>query len=105
MLYLGQFKRGDTFNFNAAIAGVDELPLEGVAANLKCQVRKLSDEFVDDCVITEVTPAGTYNFLVADTTGWIIGDLLMDIQITEGGVITSSETFKIKIVKDVTHDE
>ena len=102
MIFLGEFKIGDTFSINAEIKGPDGLPLTGKALNLKCQIRQTNDAAVADCVVGEVTPLGTYSFLVLNTSQWALGEMIMDIQLTEGVIINSSETYKIKVIKDVT---
>ena len=97
-------KRGDTFSFSAAFA-VDGVPVEGLANKLKCQVRTRKDVLISEMTITESATPGTYIFTVADTADWPIGELYYDIQMTDdAGIITSSETVTINVIKDVTHE-
>lgn len=96
------FKRGDTFSLVAKMTDKDGLPLSGIAAKLKAEVRLAKGDLLSACVVTETVTAGSYQFTVADTTKWEIGIAEMDIQYTDNGVISSSDTIQITVAKDIT---
>lgn len=86
--------RGDTFILNVDITGG-----VGITA-VRSQIRTKADELIAETV---VTGAGTaWTITVNDTDTWPIGKLYMDIQITMGTIIRSSETTIINVLKDVT---
>lgn len=88
-------KRGDTFYYSATWTGA-------TVAELKSQVRDSAGKLVADVVIEATGTAGTFKLSVADTTKWAITTLYTDIQRTSGGIVTSSETMRIAVTKDVT---
>lgn len=101
-------KRGDTFSLTCT--WTDSL---GTAINLtgytfKSQVRATS--FVDTLTVT-VTDAANGVFTIAATAtataNWPVTDslsskLFCDIQFTNGTTVTSTETFQIVVVEDIT---
>lgn len=95
---LPSIKRGDTFYFDAILWDGAQV------SELKCQVRNpVDDMLLSDAVITVLDAAtNTFRVTVADTTGWPIGPVELDVQRTVGTVVTSSDTVKCKILKDVT---
>ena len=95
-------KKGDTFAFTAAFEENSE-PVTGIAAKLKAQVRDPYDKLITEIAIAETETLGTYLFTTEDTTeDWPVGQIYCDIQLTDGEIVTSSETFSINLVKDVT---
>lgn len=103
MKSLGELKQGDTFAFIANIKGSDGTPLIGAAANLKSQIRDSLDNLKADLSIVEQSDTpGNYLFTAADTSQWDIGQYVLDIQLNNAGIITSSETMYVTITKDVT---
>lgn len=97
-------KRGDTFRFMANITGDDGESIARLAAKMKSQIRNAYGELRANLIIEESpTTPGTY-FFTADrsTDGWDDPVLYMDIQITDYGVVKSSETIQIIVKKDVT---
>ena len=102
MQTLRKFKRGDTFSLVAKITDADGKPVTGIAADLRAEIRNGQDVLRAECVIAETTVAGSYSLTVADTTGWLIETLYLDIQRTTGGVVASSETIVIPVEKDIT---
>ena len=97
-------KRGDTFGFSAAITEDDGVTaITGIASELRCQVRNINDELIEELTITESTETpGTYVFLAGDTSECAITAYEMDIQRTSADTTTSTETISINIEKDVT---
>ena len=102
MITLDTFKRGDTFAFISKMTDLAGLPVTGVAANLKAEVRTNAGVKLSDCVITETDTLGSYLFKVSDTTKWPVTTIFTDIQYTGNGVVTSSNTIAIPVEKDIT---
>ncbi|MEA4972902.1 MAG: hypothetical protein VB119_06935 [Candidatus Metalachnospira sp.] len=107
MKSIGCIKRGDTFSFTADI--VDETtgqPLTGACANLKCQGKYSSGSNFPPEVemsISETSTPGTYLFAANSTDNWVPNSrMLFDIQYSANGIISSSETFYVEIIGDVT---
>ena len=103
-------KRGDTFAFYANIT--DELgqPLITDIANLKSQIRDRNYVLVETLAIATTEIEGQYLFTAADTNTWFVQrygsrSLIMDIEMSTGGVISSSDTIDIEVTKDVTYSE
>jgi hypothetical protein len=102
---LPKFKRGDTFALTCIYKQ------EGIAHDLtnitiKCQIREATI-LVTDLDVTkanQTTNAGVFVLTpsVGDTTTWPSGNLLCDIQFTEGGVVRSTETFFVSLIEQVT---
>lgn len=86
--------RGDTFILNVNITGATGI------TSVRSQVRTKDDQLIGEAVVTGADTAWTLTIM--DTTDWPVGKLYMDIQITMGTVIKSSETTIINVVKDVT---
>lgn len=98
-------KRGDTFAFFANITNEAGAALVTDITNLKSQVRDIKDVLITELVIAPTETPGRYLFTSTDTSDWPITKLLMDIQINEGGQISSSQTVEISVTKDVTRNE
>lgn len=102
-----KIKRGDTFAFYANITDEEGSPLLIDAVNLKSEVRDTDYALIDTLVIEQTDIAGRYLFTAEDTKEWPSAPgagktLLMDIEINDGGKISSSRTVEISVVKDVT---
>jgi len=104
-----KIKRGDTFAFYANIT--DELgqPLITNIANLKGQIRDTSYLLVENLTISTTGIEGQYLFAAGSTDNWLIlgysnRSLIMDIQMSIEGIISSSETIEIEVIKDVTYE-
>ena len=97
-------KRGDSFNFSAAITDDSDVAISGIASKLKCQIRDLDGNLITEMTITEGGTAGTYIFRSGDTSNWAADEkLYCDIQYTDAdGIIASTETFGITVREDVT---
>lgn len=100
-----KIKRGDSFNFSAAITDDSNVAISGIAANLKCQVRDMDDNLITEMTIAEGGTAGTYIFRSGDTNNWPSDEkLYCDIQYTDtDGIVASTDTFGITVREDVTH--
>lgn len=98
-------KRGDTFELTCSLEnGGNDVDITGwtVAA----QLRKTDDTLVQAMTIT-VTNASAGEFIISasdtETDDWPIENLEIDVQFTEAsGNISSSETFTINVIKDIT---
>jgi len=107
MTSLGKMKRGDTFSFYAKIKDASGDPLALAADKITSQVRGSSgDTLYADLTVAESATVGTYLFtaLPVVTVLWPDGEkLLIDIQMDDDDVISSTETFSVKVLKDITH--
>lgn len=103
---LGTVKRGDTFVFYARFKGKDGSVSDIDVESLKSEVRNEAGMLYAELDVAEhPTEEGTFLFS-ADTEvteKWPVDTVLyIDIQIQERGITTSTETFAINVVKDVT---
>lgn len=100
------FKRGDTFAFTANITDNNGDAVTGKEGNLRCQVRDKCDRLFATLTATETGTSGRYIFRTSESTSsWELKTLFMDIRYTsDDGIITSSETIEINVVKDVSHE-
>ena len=100
----GTHKRGDTLSFTDALTDENDAAIIGAEAKLACQMRTSGGTLIDSFTITEITP-GTYKFdAQGDTSKYPIGTHLLDIEYTDPGVVSSTDTFSITIAPDQTHD-
>lgn len=102
---LPDFKRGDTFAMTC-IYKQDGTPHSVTSVDIKCQVKQGST-LVTEMTVTKANQSTNLGAFVltpqsADTALWPIGNLLCDIQFTEGGTVRSTETFYINIIEQVT---
>ena len=105
-----KIKRGDTFAFYANIKDELGLPLVTDILNLKSQIRDKNDSLIEELVISTTGIEGQYLFVGTNTKLWIKDgynseNLIMDIEMTTGGIVSSSDTINIEITKDVTYNE
>ena len=107
MKTLPSIKVGDTFQIGCVAKDADGVPEDLTGVTLRAQARiatsgALIHEFTVD-VADQGTHPGEFS-LAASTAGWPIGAALIDIQSTIGSVVVSSETMRLPVVEDVTHD-
>ena len=95
-------KRGDTLGFYANLTDTAGEPLTGKAAVLRSQVRTSFGTLLAELPITEDSETPGRYYLRADTEEWPTGTHLCDIELAEGGVVSSTETFKVLVKEDVT---
>lgn len=105
MQKLGSIKTGDTFGFTVTLA--DETTgeeLTGIADKLRCQGRHfMTNELLTELIISEISP-GKY-FFSAPSTNWEpCIKILFDVEYSSGGVTSSTETFYVDVIGDITHD-
>ena len=100
-------KRGDTFQYDCVLREKKNGPAIDISGwQIRSQLRDLKDTLICEFVITVLNPlAGHYQLSVADTRTWQPGTAAMDIEYRDAqGVIRSSETLNVLILKDETHD-
>jgi hypothetical protein len=100
-------KRGDTFQYDCVLREKKNGPAIDITGwHLRSQLRDLKDVLICEFVITllEAT-GGHYRLSAADTRDWPPGNAAMDIEYRDiEGVIRSTETLNVQILKDETHD-
>lgn len=104
---IGTVKRGDTFGFTVEMRdGPTGGALVGAADKLRCQGRyDWFGEVLVEMNITETDTPGTYVFRTDSTAGWRPGKtVLFDIEYNDGGVVSSTQTFTVKVEADITYD-
>lgn len=93
-------KRGDTFEALCQRVGVDI-----TTTTIRSQIRAKS--WVQDLLVTKTNAAtGEYTLsaTAADAELWPLGPALWDIEYTDAGNVRSTDTVKLRIVEDITHD-
>jgi hypothetical protein len=99
------FKRGDTFLLRASVndGTEDANPVDITGWTIRSQIRD-GNTLVDTCTVTITDDAaGEYELLVEDTTEWPTRVLRCDIEYTtDADQITSTETFEICVIRDIT---
>lgn len=93
------FKRGDTFSLQATANGEDI-----TTWTIQSQIRDNSGTLISELDITKTDAVNGEYTLTHDgsTSSWPLKMLYCDIQYTVGGVISSTETFRIEVVEDIT---
>lgn len=95
-------KRGDTFAYSFELTD-NGTPLTGIAGQLKSQVRTNGGDLLSELAIAETATPGTYVATAASTAEWPVKTVYFDIQRTDSnGVVTSTDTVGIDVIKDVT---
>ena len=102
-----ELKVGDTFHFplgkmTQVVSGVKQ-PVDLTGMVFLSQVRDLHSVKIADCTIN-ITNAlqGEIEMLPVATGAWPLKELFWDIQTSRGGIVVSSKTVSLKMVKDVT---
>lgn len=94
-------KLGDTFSYEVDLTNDLGSPLITAVINLKSQIKDLYNRLISTLTISTTSTSGRY-LLQGDTTSWVVGTMLIDIQYTDGTIISSTDTVLIKVEKDVT---
>ena len=102
MVFLPQIKRGDTLIINLEFTDSEGAPLIVSPSELKAQIRTKEDGLVTEFDIAAAEIEGTYILTLPEGENLDVGEYYTDIQYTSGGVISSTETLLISILKDVT---
>jgi hypothetical protein len=102
-----ELKRGDTLAFLVKRKTPNGAPMSGDAEKLRAQVRDKEGVLMAEFGITETEELGTYLFSIPATTTaiWKPSIYQFDIEYQDGGIVTSSQTMEIKLIKDVTRDD
>lgn len=96
-------KRGDSFAFIAVMLDVNDQPLIEIESFLKAEVRDKNETLIAELTVSATEVPGEYKFSIKDTTSWPVGQYVYtDIQYTDDDVISSSDTMKILVERDVT---
>lgn len=93
-------KRGDTFSAVCQRVGVDI-----TSTTIRSQIR--AGTWRQDLTVTKTNAATgefTLSATAADSELWPLGNAIWDIEYTDAGAVHSTETVKLVIVEDVTHD-
>lgn len=108
MKILPPLKRGDTFQLGCLAKDADGQPesLDGVT--LRSQARSaLSGQLIAELTVSkadQVAHPGQFSIGAADTSSWPVAPLLIDVELRVGQAVTSTETIRLPIIEDVTHD-
>lgn len=94
-------KIGDTFSYEVDLTNDLGSPLVTSVINLKSQIKDLYNRLISTLTITTTSTSGKY-LLQCDTTNWIAGTMLIDVQYIDGTITSSTDTVLIKVEKDVT---
>lgn len=107
MKSLPPIKRGDTFGATCTYKE-NKVPTSVAELSISCQLRDPeTKELVSSMVITKADQeefVGVFHLAPEnpDTSDWPVKTLIADIEISDGGVIRSTQTFRIPIYEDVT---
>lgn len=108
MKTLPPLKRGDTFQLGCLAKDSDGQPEDLSGVTLRAQARAaLSGALVAELTVSkpdQTTYPGEFAISAGDTTAWPISMLLIDIELRVGLAVVSSETMRLTVLEDVTHD-
>lgn len=93
-------KRGDTFTASCQRVGVDI-----TNTTIRSQLRLGAWRYT--LTVTKTDAANgefTLSAPASDTVYWPVGTASWDIEYTDSGEVHSTETVRIRILEDVTHD-
>lgn len=98
-----KFKRGDTFSL-ACTYKVNGIPTSVSGLDIDSQVRSKRGTLVATLQDTKLVDTGKFTLtpVNANTSGWPVDVLQCDIQLSENGVIRSTDTFYISVVEEIT---
>lgn len=100
---LPTIKRGDTFAFVINLVDESGIGVTDALEYLSSEIRNEKDEKIETLTISETQVAGEYLIGAPDTSSWPVGTYLYsDVQYERDGIISSSETIRILLDKDVT---
>lgn len=105
MKSLPDFKRGDSFALTC-VYKIDGVPTPVTGMTIASQIRTVAGELVAALTYSMANQAlypGAFTLTAASgTAAWPIAGLRCDIQITNAGVVVSSDTFLVPVVQDIT---
>ena len=98
-----KFKRGDTFSLNCTYKR-NNVPVSVVGFDIDCQIRDRRGVLIATLADTkqELTGVFTLEPTIADTSSWPVDVLKCDIQLSENGVIRSTDTFLVVVLEEIT---
>jgi len=106
---LSEFKRGDTFMLTCThkVAGVaTSVTGYTIASQIRNRYGRLVATLEAELANQGTSPGVFYLTPTdPDTTGWEIGRHDCDIELYDGGVIRSTQTFVVPVAEDVTTGE
>lgn len=95
-------KRGAALILQMVFTDDFGVPIDLSSVTLEAQVRDASDNLVVALPVTVTAQTGIATVQVADTTLWPLGLLRSDIKLTTGGLPVLSETFSIRVSRQVS---
>ena len=107
MQTLAPFKRGDVFQIGATAKDSAGVVINLTAVTIRSQVRTAAGALVAELLVSkanQTTDPGEFSLSYADTTAWAPGYVLIDIEQRVGSGITTSETLRMPVLEDITHD-
>lgn len=108
MKNLPPLKRGDTFQLGCLAKDSAGQPEDLTSVTLRAQARLASSgQLVAELTVgkaDQATHPGEFAISATSTEGWPIGALLIDVEQQVGQAVASTETLKLPIIEDVTHD-
>lgn len=107
MQTLASFKRGDVFQIGGTAKDSAAAKIDITLVTIRSQVRTPDGALVAELLVNksnQTTHKGEFALSCTDTTGWPVGYVLIDIEQRVGGGITSSETMRLPVLEDITHD-
>lgn len=108
MKTLPSLKRGDSFQLGCLAKDADGQPEDLTSVTLRAQARVASSGLlVSELTVgkaDQVTSPGQFAISATSTVDWPIATLLIDIEQRVGLAVASTETLKLPVIEDVTHD-
>lgn len=108
MKTLPPLKRGDSLQLGCLAKDSDGQPDDLSGVTLRAQARSaMSGQLVAELVIGKAdqsTHPGEFSISAISTDAWPISMLLIDIELRVGVAVVSSETMRLTVLEDVTHD-
>ena len=98
-----KFKRGDTFNLYCTYK-VDGVATSVTSIDIDSQIRNKRGNLVATLSDAKQVQTGVFVLkpVVSDTSSWPVDVLQCDIQLSENGVIRSTDTFSIVVLEEIT---
>lgn len=107
MQTLASFKRGDVFQIGGTAKDPAAAKIDITLVTVRSQVRTLDGTLVAELLVSksdQTTNKGEFSLSCLDTTAWPPGYVFIDIEQRVGSGITSSETLRLPVLEDITHD-
>jgi len=105
MVSLPPLKRGDTFYIGCASKDSTGEPNDLTNIQIRSQIRSAATKkLITDLPIVKLDQdeyRGQFSISVA-TNDWPIGTCLLDFELSREGIVISSDTIELQIVRDIT---